>query len=125
MERFYQTYVYKNVKIKTGLKNPINQTCASLVDRIFETGLNFDNACIGLINKNRQKWFQEPDFHKLSLTVMKVFYNKNFPNEDFMHELRVPNRSSLETFKTSLDSILQKHASVKKRYMSGNIKLHL
>ena len=37
-----------------------------------------------------------------------------------MHELKVPNRGSLGTFKTSLDNILQKDAPVKKRFVWEN-----
>ena len=55
-----------NVKDKTCFNNRINPTC------------------IDLIIKNGSKFFQEyevnetgpSDFHKMSLTVMKVFYNK-------------------------------------------------
>ena len=39
---------------------------------------------------------------------------------DFMHELKVPNRGSLRTFKTSLDNILQKDVPVKKRCVWEN-----
>ena len=54
------------VKDKTCFKNPINSTC------------------INLFVTNRPKSFQESevietelsDFHKMSLTFMKVFYNK-------------------------------------------------
>ena len=90
MKDFCQIYGCKNiVKDKTCFKNPINPTC------------------IDLIITNRPKSFQESevietglsDFHKMSLTVMKVFYNKqkpkiiqyrkykDFSNEPFMHEL--------------------------------------
>ena len=70
MKNFFQTYGGKNiVKDKTCFKNPLNPTC------------------IDLIITNRLKSFQEPevietglsDFHKISLTVMKVFYNKQKP----------------------------------------------
>ena len=67
MKNICQIYGCKNiVKDKTCFKNPINPTC------------------IDLIITNRQKSFQESDvietgssdFYKMSLTVMKVFYNK-------------------------------------------------
>ena len=67
MKNFCQIYGYKNiVKDKTFFKNLINPTC------------------IDLIIANRPKSFQESevietglcDFHKMSLTVMEVFYNK-------------------------------------------------
>ena len=70
MKNCCQIYGCKNiVKDKTCFKNPINPTW------------------IDLIITNRPKSFQESevietglsDFHKMSLTVMKVFYNKEKP----------------------------------------------
>ena len=70
MENFCRIYGCKNiVKDKIYFKDPINPTC------------------IDLIITNRPKSFQESkvmetglsDFHKMSLTVMKVFYNKQKP----------------------------------------------
>ena len=70
MKNFCQIYGCKNiVKDPTCFENPINRTC------------------IDLIITNRQKSFQESeviktglsDFHKMSLKVMKVFYNKEKP----------------------------------------------
>ena len=70
MKNFCQSYGRKNiVKDKTCFKNPINPTC------------------IDLIITNKPKSFQEPEviktglsnFHKMSLMVMKVFYNKQKP----------------------------------------------
>ena len=70
MKHFCQIYGCKNiVKDTTCFKNPINPTC------------------IDLIVTNRPKSFQESevietglsDFHKMILTVMKVFYNKQKP----------------------------------------------
>ena len=90
MKNVCQIYGCKNiVKDKTCFKNPINPTC------------------IDLIVTSRPKYFQESEvietglsnFHKMGLTVMKVFYNKqkpkiiqyrkykSFSNEAFMHEL--------------------------------------
>ena len=90
MKYFCQIYGSKNIdRDKTCFKNCINPNC------------------MDLIITNRPKSFQESevietglsDFHKMSLTVMKVFYNKqkpkifqyrkykDFSNEDFMHEL--------------------------------------
>ena len=66
MKNFCQIYGCKNIaKDETCFKNPINPTC------------------IDLITTNRPKSFKESevietglsDFHKMSLTVMKVFYN--------------------------------------------------
>ena len=70
MKNFCHVYGCKNIfKDKTCFKNPINPNC------------------IELIITNRPKSFQESevietglsDFHKMSLTVMKVFYNKQKP----------------------------------------------
>ena len=100
LKNFCQIYSCKNiVKDKTCFKNPINPTC------------------IDLIITNRPKSFQESevietglsDFHKMSLTVMKMFYNKqkpkiiqyrkykDFSNEAFIHELEsaLPTRSEI------------------------------
>ena len=127
MKDFCQIYGCKNiVKDKTCFKNPINPTC------------------IDLIITNRPKSFQESevietglsDFHKMSLTVMKVFYNKQkpkiiqyrkykgFSNEAFMLELESAlarfSQISFGTFKSTVDYILQKHAPIKKRYVRAN-----
>ena len=93
---------------------------------------------------NRPKSFQNSevietglsDFHKMSLTVMKVLYNKQkpkiiqyrkykgFSNEAFMHELESAlarfSQISFGTFKSTVDYILQKHAPIKKRYVRAN-----
>ena len=67
---------------------------------------------------------------------MKVFYNKqkpkiiqyrkykDFSNEPFINELESALLSfpqiSFGTFKSTVDNILQKHASLKKRYVRAN-----
>ena len=80
------------------------------------------------------------DFHKMSLTVMKVFYKKprlktvryriyhNFDKELFINEVKNSieqeycQNQSLEfgSFKKKVDKILQKHAPLKKRYVMAN-----
>ena len=80
------------------------------------------------------------DFHKMSLTVMKVFYKKqrpkiirywnfrNFDNELFINEVKNSieqeycQNQSLEfgSFMKKVDSILQKHAPLKKRCVRAN-----
>ena len=127
MKDFCQICGCKNiVKDKTCFKNPINP------------------PCIDLIITNRPKSFQESEvietglsvFHKMSLTVMKVFYNKQkpkiiqyrnykgFSNEAFTHELESAlakfSQISFGTFKSTVDNILQKHAPIKKRYVRAN-----
>ena len=119
VKNFCQIYGCKNiVKDTTCLKNHINPTY------------------VDLIITNRPKSFQESeiietglsDFHKMSLTVMKVFYNKQkpkiiqyrkykgFSNEAFMHELESAlarfSQVSFGTFKSTVDNILQKHAPI-------------
>ena len=114
MKNFCHIYGCKNiVKDTTCFKNPINLTC------------------IDLIITNRPKSFQESeviktrlsDFHKMSLTVMKVFpitskkpkiiqYRKykNFSNYAFMHELGSAlsrfSQISFGIFKRTVDNIL-------------------
>ena len=80
------------------------------------------------------------DFHKMTLTVMKVFYKKqkptiitycsykNFSNEVFMADSQ--NRISQVTsenndlefdiFKSVLNQAIQKHAPIKQRYVRSN-----
>ena len=80
------------------------------------------------------------DFHKMTLTVMKVFYKKqkptiityrsykNFSNEVFMADFQ--NRISQVTsenndlefdiFKAILNQAIQKHAPIKQRYVRAN-----
>ena len=116
MKHFCQIYGCKNIVIvKTSFKNPINPTC------------------IDLIITNKPKSFQESevietglsDFHKMSLTVMKLFNNKQktktiqyrkhkgFSNEAFMHELESAltkfSQISFGTFRSTVDNILQQH----------------
>ena len=97
-----------------------------------------------MIITNRPKSIQDSeaietalsDFHKMSLTVMKVFYNeqnpkiiqyrkyKGFSNETFMHELESVlagfSQISFGTFKSTVGNILQKHAPIKKRHVRAN-----
>ena len=117
MKNFCRIYGCKNiVKDKTCFKNPINPTC------------------IDLVITNRPKPFQEPevietgisDFHKMSLTVMKVLCNKQKPKIiqyrkykyfSNMHELESAlarfSQISFGTFKSTVDNIIQKHAPLK------------
>ena len=97
---------------------------------------------------NRPKSFQESevietglsDFHKMSLMVMKVFYNKqkpkiiqyrkykDFSNEAFVHELESAlsrfSQISFGTFKSTFDNIPQKHAPIKKRCPGKSTFIH-
>ena len=131
MRDFCHVYNCQNIiKDKTCFKNPHNP------------------SCVDLFITNRPKSFQNStvietglsDFHKMSLTVMKVFYKKprlktvryriyhNFDNELFINEVKNSieqeycQNQSLEfgSFKKKVDNILQKHASLKKRYVRAN-----
>ena len=111
LKKLCQIYGCKTiVKNKTWFKNPINPTCTDL------------------ITTNRPKSFQESEviktglsgFHKMSLTVRKMFYNKQkpkiiqyrkykgFSNEAFMHELESAlarfSQSLFGTFKSTVDN---------------------
>ena len=131
MRDFCHVYNCQNIiKDKTCFKNPHNP------------------SCVDLFITNRPKSFQNStvietglsDFHKMSLTVMKVFYKKqrpkiirygnfcNFDNELFINEVKNSieqeycQNQSLEfgSFKKKVDNILQKHAPLKKRYVRAN-----
>ena len=85
------------------------------------------------------------DFHKLSLTVMKVFYKKqkpniikyrsyrNFDNEAFISNLRFTfsetcNENeilSFKTFKNIVDHTLETQAPLKKRYVRATQALFI
>ena len=109
-----------------------------------------DNTCFKNPEKpsNRPKSFQNSltletglsDFHKMTLTVMKVFYKKqkptiityrsykNFSNEVFMADFQnrisqvTSENSDLEfdIFKAVLNQAIQKHAPIKQRYVRAN-----
>ena len=124
MKNICQIYGCTNiVKDKTCFRSPVNPTC------------------VDLMITNRPKSFQESevietwlsDFHKMSLTVMKVFYNnrksfnrkyKDFSNEAFFSHV------SFGTFNSTVDNVLQKYAPIKKRYVRAdqpsfmNSKIH-
>ena len=131
MRDFCHVYNCQNIiKDKTCFKNPHNPSCVDLFitnrpksvqnSTMIETGLS--------------------DFHKMSLTVMKVFYKKqrpkiirygnfcNFDNELFINEVKNSieqeycQNQSLEfgSFKQKVDNILQKHAPLKKRYFRAS-----
>ena len=77
------------------------------------------------------------DFHKTTLTLMKVFYKKqepnivtyryykHFSNEAFMFDIRnsiiqmtsEKNGLEFDRFKIALDKAIQRHAPIKKRYV--------
>ena len=105
-------------------------------------------SCIDLIITNRPKSFQNSmtletglsDFHKMTLTVMKIFYKKqkptiityrsykNFSNEVFMADFQNTisqvtsenNDLEFDIFKAILNQAIQKHAPIKQRYVRAN-----
>ena len=127
MKNVCQIYGCKNiVKDKTCFKNPINPTCIDLI--------------ITYVPKSFQEWAVIKtglsDFHKMGLTVMKVFCNKQkpkiiqyrkykgFSKLAFMNELEsalaIFSQISFETFKSTVDNILPKYAPINKRYVRAN-----
>ena len=127
---FCEIYNLKHlIKDKTCFKNPTKPTC------------------IDLIITNRPKCFQDSvvietglsDFHKMSATVMKMYYTKqkpsivryrkfkNFCNDSFIkdielllsklcHQQNVP----FKILKESVNITLDKHAPLKQRYVRAN-----
>ena len=105
-------------------------------------------SCVDLIITNRPTSFQNSmtvenglsDFHKMTLTVMKVFYKrqktnivtyrnyKHFSNEAFMLDVKNSiiemtsenNDLEFDRFKAALDEAIQRHAPIKKWYVRAN-----
>ena len=128
---FCQIYDCNNIiKENTCFKNPENP------------------SCIDLIITNRPKCFQDSmaietglsDFHKMVLTVMKVFCKKRNPNivryrdyrrfnnEAFLSEICDKHSEfntetesiAFDSFKDIVDQTLDKHAPLKMRYVRAN-----
>ena len=131
LKDFCQVYSCTNiVHEKTCFKNPLNPTC------------------IDLIITNRPKSFQSSmaietglsDFHKMTLTVMKVFYKKqspnlvsyrnykNFDNVTFMNNVKnsiscidaETLNGNFHLFKKVVHDTFEEHAPLKKRYVRAN-----
>ena len=128
MKDFCQVYNCKNIiRENTCFKNPENPSCIDLFitnspacfqgSTTIETGLS--------------------DFHKMPLSVMKVFYKKQMPNiiryrnykkfnnEVFINDLEEQfseNNEFLnfESFKRIVNKTLDKYAPIKKRYVREN-----
>ena len=127
---FCEIYNTKNIiKEKTCFKNPENPTC------------------IDLILTNRPRSFQDStvvetglsDFHKMCVTVMKMYHCKQrpsvityrkfkkFSNIEFMKDLEEHltkfehfNNIPSNLFNETVNTILEKHAPTKKKYMRAN-----
>ena len=131
IEDFCQVYCCRNIlHDKTCFKNPQRPTC------------------IDLIITNKPKSFQDSmaietglsDFHKMTLTVMKVFYKKrksnlinyrsykNFDNTTFMNDVKKNLTSNapenlarnFDLFKHVVFDNFEKHAPLKKRSVRAN-----
>ena len=125
---FCHVYNCKNIiKENTCFKNPENPSCIDLFitnrpacfngSMTIETGLS--------------------DFHKMTISVMKIFYKKQKPNiiryrnyKNFNNGLLINDVEELtskyndslkfELFKNIVDKILEKHAPMKKRFVRAN-----
>ena len=128
MADFCNTYDLSNlIKDATCYKNPNNP------------------SCIDLILTNKNKLFQHSnaletglsDFHKLTVSVLKMTYKKlkpkvimyrnykNYISEEFRHDFQTQfnspnNKPSYETFENIFLSVLNKYAPVKRKYLRGN-----
>ena len=128
---FCEIYNLKQlIKDKTCFKNPTKPTC------------------IDLIITNRPKCFQDSlvietglsYFHKMSATVMKMYYTKqkpsivryrkfkNFCNDFFIKDIELllskffnQQHVSFKILKESVNITLDKHAPLKKRYVRANL----
>ena len=127
---FCEIYILKHlIKDKTCFKNPTKPICTDLTvtnrpkclqdTAVFETGLS--------------------DFHKMSVTVMKMYYAKqkpsivhyrkfkNFCNDSFIKDTELllsklcdQQNVPFKILKESVNITLDKHAPLKKRYVRAN-----
>ena len=131
VRNFCEIYSCKNLmKDNTCFKNPLKPSCIDLIITIrTKNSQNSVTVETGL-----------SDFHKMTLTVMKVFYKKqktnvvthrnykHFSNEAFMFGVKnsitqmTSDNSDFEfdQFKTAFDEAIQRHAPIKKRYVLAN-----
>ena len=129
MENFYGTYLLHNlIKNPTCFKNPNKPSCIDLLLTNFpKSFLKSKTLEIGL-----------SDFHKLTLTVLKIHYKKkkllvvtnrnykNFSNESFRTDLlsvmEKYSNISFADFHSKFLYLLGKYAPVQKRYIRANQK---
>ena len=128
---FCEIYSCKNlIKDNTCFKNPSKPSCIDLI--ITNRPTSFQNSVTietGL-----------SDFHKMTLTVMKVFYKKqktnivtyqnykHFSNEAFMFDVKNSiiqmtsenNDLEFDRFRAALDKAIQRHAPIKRQYVRAN-----
>ena len=145
---------YDNVMIMGDFNSEPTETSISEFCEIYDlsnlirTATCFKNpdkpSCIDLILTNRPRSFQNStvietglsDFHKMTITVMKMFYQKqeakviqyrdykNFDNETFrneiLHELTCTNVGDYDSFDELITRIFNKHAPIKHKYVRAN-----
>ena len=109
---FLNTYHLKHiVKQKTCFKNPDRPSCIDLI--LTNSSRSFQETCnveTGLL-----------DFHKLVVTVLKLYFPKRFQNDLFKSELDYElSKLEFEHFLNIFIEILNKHAPVKKKYLRAN-----
>ena len=127
---FCEIYNLKNIiREKTCFKNPNNPSCIDLI--ITSRSKSFQNSMVietGL-----------SDFHKMCITVMKMYYSKqkptiihyrkfkDFNNDSFIKDLQTLLTKSFneeaipfQALRESVNVTLEKHAPTKKRYARAN-----
>ena len=123
MKKFYDIYHLKNlVKVPTCYKNPLKPSCIDLFltncsrsfqdTQVIETGLS--------------------DFHKMNITVLKMFSSKQkhetvffrnykqFDNSAFELQKYDLNNIEYDTFQEIIVSLLNVYAPLKKKYLRAN-----
>ena len=133
---FCEIYSCKNlIKENNCFKNPLKPTCFDLI--ITSRPKSFQNSVTVETGLS--------DFHKMTLTLIKVFYKKqktnivtdpnykHFSNEAFMFDVKNSiiqitsgkNDLKFDQFKTALHEAIQRHAPIKKRYVRANQALFI
>ena len=125
LEEFCASYNLKNlIKQPTSFKNLENRTC---IDHILTNHLKrFYSSSVGLF-----------DFHKLTLTVFKIFHAKHTPaiqytdfshfdnasfRTDLLQELSIQNvhPAEFEKFKYIASRVFNNHAPIKEKHVGCN-----
>ena len=126
---FLNTYHLKNiVKQKTCFKNPDRPSCIDLI--LTNSSRSFQDTCTVETGLS--------DFHKLVVTVLKLYFPKQKPNIQTFRDYKIFQndlfRSELDYELSKLDvcnlefehflnifiEVLNKHAPIKKKYLRAN-----
>ena len=130
LSNFCEIYNLKNlIKDNTCFKNPNKPSCIDLI--IKHRSKSFQNS---MVIKTRLS-----DFHKMCITVMKIYHSKQKPsiihyrkskdlnNDVFIKDLKTFLSKSFneetipfQALRESVNAILEKHAPSKKRYTRAN-----